>query len=125
MHGTLVHARRWAVSAAAAFVMLWLPTIGHAQTITLCINVKTGKIVSIGGPCGGSQVELDFDMNGITGPAGPTGPQGSAGVPGVIGLQGGQGPQGAAGSTWSGWRHRSQRGHWSERPDWTSGSGWV
>jgi hypothetical protein len=98
MHGTLVHARRWAVSAAAAFVMLWLPTIGHAQTITLCINVKTGKIVSIGGPCGGSQVELDFDMNGITGPAGPTGPQGSAGVPGAIGLQGGQGPQGAQGA---------------------------
>jgi len=98
MHGTLVHARRWAVSAAAAFVMLWLPTIGHAQTVTLCIKLKGGKIVNIGGPCGKGQVELDFNMNGITGQAGPTGPQGPAGVPGVIGLQGGPGPQGAEGS---------------------------
>jgi len=97
MHGTLVHARRWAVSAAAAFVMLWLPTIGHAQTVTLCIKVKTGKITSIGGPCGKGTVELDFNMAGITGPAGPTGPQGSAGVPGSIGAPGGQGPQGGAG----------------------------
>lgn len=97
MHWTLVHARRWAVSVAAAFVMLWLPTIGHAQTVTLCIKTGSGKIVSIGGPCGSGQVELDFDMNGITGPAGPTGPQGSAGVPGAIGFQGGQGPQGGAG----------------------------
>jgi hypothetical protein len=99
MYGTLVHARRWTlVAAAAVVVMLGLPTRGHAQTITLCINPKHGKIVSIGGPCGGGQVELDFNENGITGPAGPTGPQGSAGVPGLIGLQGGQGPEGAAGA---------------------------
>ena len=99
MYGTLVHARRWTLAAAAAVVvMLGLPTRGHAQTITLCINPRHGTIVSIGGPCGGGQVELDFNMDGITGPAGPTGPQGPAGVPGVTGMQGGQGPQGPVGA---------------------------
>ena len=46
MYGTLVHARRWTLAAAAAVVvMLGLPTRGHAQTITLCINPKHGTIV--------------------------------------------------------------------------------
>jgi len=99
MHGTLVRARRWTLAAAATFVvMLGLPTMGHAQTTTLCINRKAGKIVNIGGPCGGGQVELDFNTDGVTGPAGPTGPQGPAGVPGAIGMQGGQGPEGAMGA---------------------------
>lgn len=98
MEGTLIQARRWVVGAVAAFVMLWLPTIGHAQTVTLCIKTRTGQIVSITPPCGGGQVELDFNMDGVVGPAGPTGPQGAAGVLGMVGNPGGPGAQGAGGA---------------------------
>ena len=99
MHGTLVHARRWTLGAAAAVVvMLGLATNGHAQTVTLCIKLRTGKIVSVGGPCVGGQVNLNFNQNGVDGPVGPTGPQGPAGIPGAIGAPGGQGSQGATGS---------------------------
>lgn len=99
MHGTLVHARRWTLGAAAAVVvMLGLASTGNAQTVTLCINMKKGTIVSIGGPCGGGQVNLTFDQNGVQGPAGPTGPQGPAGLPGATGAPGGIGPQGAQGA---------------------------
>jgi hypothetical protein len=99
MQGTLIHARRWAVSAVAAFVMLWLPTIGHAQTpptITLCITTG-GHIKNINGTCGKHQVELMFLQNGVPGVAGPTGPAGVAGPSGSIGVQGPTGPQGGQG----------------------------
>ncbi len=107
MQGTLIHARRWAVSAVAAFVMLWLPTIGHAQTTTLCITTG-GHIKSIGGPCGKHQVQLTFLTNGVPGAAGPAGPQGPAGIQGTngpvgptgtAGIEGSKGAQGVAGLT--------------------------
>src|SRR5271168_2410823 len=97
MQGTLIHARRWAVSAVAAFVMLWLPTIGHAQTTTLCITTG-GHIKSIGGPCGKHQVQLTFLTNGVPGVAGPAGPQGPAGIQGTNGPVGPTGTAGIEGS---------------------------
>lgn len=105
MQGTLIQARRWAVSAVAAFVMLWLPTIGHAQTTTLCITTG-GHVVNIGGPCGRHQVQLTFLTAGVPGVAGPAGPQGPAGVQGTVGpvgptgtagIEGSKGQQGATG----------------------------
>jgi hypothetical protein len=97
MQGTLIHARRWAVSAVAAFVMLWLPTIGHAQTITLCIT-SGGHIKNINGTCTKGQTQLSFLMNGLPGVAGPAGPQGPAGVQGTNGPAGPTGTAGIEGS---------------------------
>lgn len=105
MQGTLIHARRWAVSAVAAFVMLWLPTIGHAQTTTLCITTG-GHIVNIDGTCGRHQTQLSFLTAGVPGAAGPAGPQGPAGLQGTVGpvgptgtagIEGSKGQQGATG----------------------------
>jgi Collagen triple helix repeat (20 copies) len=97
MHEILIHARRWALGVVAVLVMVWLPTIGYAQTTTLCVNAKTGKIANIGGPCTGKQVDITFLTDGVAGPTGPAGPAGPTGPQGIAGVTGGMGPMGPQG----------------------------
>jgi hypothetical protein len=102
MYEIVIHARRWALGAVAAVLvmLLGLPAIGDAQTTTLCVNTKNGKIANIGGPCTGKQVDVTFLTGGVQGPtgaAGPSGPSGAQGIAGITGPMGAMGPQGPVG----------------------------
>jgi len=96
---------RWIVgtTAAAILFMAALPSAGHADTLTICVNGQ-GKIKGINVPCG-AMTSLTWET---VGEKGPTGPQGVDGLPGlagpggasgIAGIQGPNGAQGANGPT--------------------------
>ena len=99
---------RWIVgsTAAAILFMAAIPSVGHADTLTICINGK-GRIKGINVPCSGTSLtwetvgpQGDQGPDGVTGPpgfAGAQGPAGPAGIPGTNGTQGGVGPTGDSG----------------------------
>ena len=81
---------RWIVgtTAAAMLFMAALPSVGHADTLTICINGK-GRIKGINVSCSGTSLTWQT--------VGPQGEQGPPGVDGLPGLQGQQGPAGPPG----------------------------
>src|SRR5260370_26496723 len=102
---------RWIVgtTAAAMLFMAALPSNGHADTLTICIN-NNGKIKGINVNCG-SMTSLTWETigakgdtgpEGVDGPpgfAGPGGASGNQGIKGATGTQGANGPTGAPGTT--------------------------
>lgn len=110
MPASLRIARRWLVGGAAAAILglIGLPGVGHAATLTICINFPggNGKIRGINVSCSGNQTSLTWQTVGPQGPQGiqgpqgaqgPVGPQGDAGYAGERGYTGPQGAQGPIG----------------------------
>ena len=88
---------RWIVgtTAAAMLFMAAYPSVGHAATLTICINAK-GRIKGINVPCSGTSLTWE-----TVGPQGDQGPDGVDGLPGLQGPQGPAGPPGIAGTNGS------------------------
>ena len=95
---------RWIVgtTAAAMLFMAALPSVGHADTLTICINGK-GRIKGINVSCSGTSLTWETvgpqgaqGPDGVDGPPGKAGQQGNAGIPGI---QGAPGTEGAVGPT--------------------------
>jgi len=98
---------RWIVgtTAAAMLFMAAYPSVGHAATLTICINSQ-GRIKGINVPCGGTSLtwetvgpQGDQGPDGVDGPPGHAGPQGPAGIPGIAGTNGSQGLVGPTGDS--------------------------
>lgn len=98
---------RWIVgtTAAAILFMAALPSVGHAATLTICINSQ-GRIKGINVSCSGTSLtwetvgpQGDQGPDGVDGPPGRQGPQGAAGDAGIQGPAGAQGPFGPTGDT--------------------------
>jgi hypothetical protein len=98
---------RWIVgtTAAAMLFMAAYPSVGHAATLTICINGQ-GRIKGINVPCGGTSLtwetvgpQGDQGPDGVDGPPGHAGPQGPAGIPGIAGTNGSQGLVGPTGDS--------------------------
>src|ERR1700687_130728 len=99
---------RWICGPTAAPILFMaaLPSVGHADTLTICINNK-GRIKGINVSCPGTSLSWqtvgpqgDQGPDGVQGPPGHAGPQGAAGAPGIAGpagAQGGVGPNGDSG----------------------------
>src|SRR5260370_5553379 len=98
---------RWIVgtTAAAILFMAAIPSIGHAETLTICINGQ-GRIKGINVSCSGTSLtwetvgpQGDQGPDGVDGPPGFAGAQGAAGAAGIAGPAGGQGGFGPNGDT--------------------------
>jgi hypothetical protein len=90
---------RWIVGTTAAAILLLaaLPSVGRAETVTICINSK-GRIKGINVSCPGTSLTWEtVGPKGDTGPDGVTGPPGFAGAQGAAGGTGIAGPAGAQG----------------------------
>jgi Collagen triple helix repeat (20 copies) len=92
---------RWIVgtTAAAMLFMAALPSAGHADTLTICVNGQ-GKIKGINVACG-PMTALTWETvgeKGNQGPQGVQGPPGFAGPGGASGIAGIKGPTGAQGA---------------------------
>jgi collagen triple helix repeat protein len=99
---------RWIVgtTVAAMLFLAALPSVGHADTLKICINSQ-GRIKGINVSCPGTSLTWQTigpqgaqGPSGVDGPPGHAGPQGAAGVagiPGPSGAQGGFGPNGDSG----------------------------
>lgn len=100
---------RWMVgtTAAAMLVMVALPSVGHADELTICVNAN-GKIRGVNTECNSQETQVgpwetigpqgEQGPQGVQGPPGFAGAQGAAGVPGIQGPQGAQGPVGPTGN---------------------------
>src|SRR5258708_28618833 len=96
---------RWIVGTTAAAMLLLaaLPSVGHAETLKICIS-GNGKIKGVNVDCGGTELSWetvgpqgDQGLTGVDGPpghAGPKGATGAAGIQGPPGAQRGIGPDG-------------------------------
>jgi hypothetical protein len=84
---------RWIVgtTAAAMLFLAALPSVGRAETVTICIT-SNGRIKGINVSCSGTSLTWE-----TVGPAGDTGPDGVTGPPGFAGAQGAAGAAGIAG----------------------------
>ncbi len=98
---------RWIVgtTAAAILFMAAIPSIGHAETLTICIN-GNGRIKGINVSCSGTSLtwetvgpQGDQGPDGVDGPPGFAGAQGAAGPPGIAGANGSQGLVGPTGDS--------------------------
>jgi Collagen triple helix repeat (20 copies) len=98
---------RWIVgsTAAAILFMAAIPSVGHAETVTICIN-NQGRIKGINVSCSGTSLtwetvgpQGDQGPDGVDGPPGFAGPQGAAGPPGIAGTNGSQGLVGPTGDS--------------------------
>ena len=96
---------RWIVgtTAAAMLCLAMLPSVGHAETLTICVN-GNGKIKGVNVSCNGTSLtwetvgpQGDQGPTGVDGPPGHAGPQGAAGGPGIQGPSGAQGAFGPTG----------------------------
>jgi hypothetical protein len=100
---------RWIVgtTAAAMLCLAMLPSVGHAETLTICVN-GNGKIKGVNVSCNGTSLTWETvgpqgdqgptGVDGLPGHAGPQGAAGAAGIQGPTGAQGAFGPQGDTGS---------------------------
>jgi len=91
---------RWIVgtTAAAMLFLAALPSVGHADTLTICIS-GNGRIKGINVSCGGTSLTWEtVGPQGDQGPDGVDGPPGFAGAQGAAGTPGIQGPNGAQGA---------------------------
>lgn len=99
---------RWIVgtTAAAMLFLAALPSVGHADTLTICIS-GNGRIKGVNVDCGGLTSltwetvgpQGDTGPDGVTGPPGLQGPQGAAGPGGITGPNGAQGANGPTGDS--------------------------
>src|SRR5712672_3917470 len=74
---------RWIVgtTAAAMLFLATLPSVGHAETLKICIS-NNGKIKGVNVDCGGTVLSWET--------VGPQGDQGLTGVDGASGFAGAQ-----------------------------------
>src|SRR6266478_2985537 len=98
---------RWIVgtTAAAMLFLATIPSVGHAETLTICVN-GNGKIKGVNVPCNSTSITWETvgpqgaqGPDGVDGPPGHAGPQGAAGLPGIQGPNGAQGAFGPQGDT--------------------------
>jgi len=96
---------RWIVgtTAAAMLFVATLPSVGHAETLKICIS-NNGKIKGVNVDCGGTEISWetvgpqgDQGLTGVDGASGFAGAQGAAGPPGIPGTNGAQGLVGPTG----------------------------
>src|SRR5713226_3509424 len=98
---------RWIVgtTAAAMLFLAALPSVGRAETLTICIS-SNGRIKGINVSCPGTSLtwetvgpQGDQGPDGVDGPPGFAGAQGPAGPPGIPGTNGSQGLVGPTGDS--------------------------